>query len=222
MASILDNIDSTLYNGDLTLIKEKIFKRCNGQGIPTIELIDVYMLVRQLDIPFSDIDWFIENGMCIEIPRAIKNVPSLKGSTFFSERTPESAFPKVSNLALCKEYMEDKEQFCKDYCEDLIYYNYSINTRDHIDRNVMSCYLSFSPEIEFEYETYKKEHKVKTSTTFDDQLSSWWKPRKSSKISSDLASKLSDYNGIGNIVYCPDTLNGNSVYVDVGSASSCI
>lgn len=215
MSSILDEIDDTLFSGDLTLIKDKIFKRCNGQNIGTLELIDVYTLVRQLEIPFSDIDWLIENGLCIEIPRAIKNVPSLKGATF-GEKTPETIFPKVSNLAVCKEYMEDKEQFCKEYCDGLVYYDYDDRTRNSIDRFIMCCYLSMTPEIEFEYSEYMKEHKPTVKTDCSNlfgQLSSgnissnWYSPRygvvncDSSAISayssSDLASNLAsggDYN----------------------------
>lgn len=152
---LLKGVDDTLYDGDLTMIKEKIFKRCNGQGVGSLELIDVYTLVKQLEISFEDIDWLIEEGLCIEIPRAIKTVPYHSITTL----------PKISNLQTCKEFMNDKETFCKKHCDDVSYYDYGSHIRDYIDAAIMSCYLSLSPTLELEYGEYKKEHKTLKSTS---------------------------------------------------------
>lgn len=147
---LLKGEDNVLYDGDLTMIKEKIFKRCNGQGVDTLELIDVYTIVKQLEVSFEDIDWLIGEGLCIEIPRAIKVRPNYGITTF----------PKVSDLQTCKEFMNDKELFCKKYCEDLAYYDYDSYVRDYIDGSIMSCWLSLSPSMVLEYSEYKKEHKT--------------------------------------------------------------
>lgn len=174
MSSILDEIDDTLFSGDLKIIKDKIFKRLNGQNIKTCELIDVYTLIRQLEIDFHEIDWLIENGLCIEIPRAIKSLPSLIGATI-GAKNDGTKFIKTSNLDMCKEYIQDKEAFCKKYCGDLSYFDYDSKTRDMIDRTVMCCYLSMTPEIEFEYIEYMNEHTPAVKTDWSDlfgQLSS--------------------------------------------------
>ena len=154
---LLKGEDNVLYEGDYNTIKDKIFKRCTRQGVDTLELIDVYTLVKQLEVSFEDIDWLIEEGLCIEIPRAIKVRPNYGITTF----------PKASDLQTCKEFMNDKELFCKKYCEDLAYYDYDNNFRDYIDGSIMSCWLSLSPSMVLEYEEYKKEHKLHAKFTTD-------------------------------------------------------
>ena len=152
---LLKGVDDTLYDGDLTIIKDKIFKRCNGQGVGTLELIDVYTLVKQLEISFEDVDWLIEEGLCVEIPRAIKYNPHHSIKTL----------PKVSDLQICKEFMNDKEMFCKKHCGDLSYYDYDSCIRNYIDSAIMCCYLSLAPSLELEYGEYKKEHPTVKSTS---------------------------------------------------------
>ena len=159
---LLKGVDDALYDGDLTIIKDKIFKRCNGQGIGSLELIDVYTLVKQLEISFEDIDWLIEEGLCVEIPRAIKYNPHHSIKTL----------PKVSDLQTCKEFMNDKEMFCKKYCDDTSYYDYDSYVRDYIDHSIMSCYLSLAPSLELEYGEYKKEHKT-LKRSFSDFVNSY-------------------------------------------------
>lgn len=193
MSSILDEIDDTLFSGDLKIIKDKIFKRCNGQNIKTCELIDVYTLVKQLEIDFHEIDWLIENGFCIEIPRAIKHTPYLIGATMGS-KNDGTKFIKTSNLDICKEYMQDKEAFCKKYCDELSYFDHDAKARDMIDRTIMCCYLSMTPEIEFEYTEYMDEHKPTVRTDWSNifgQLSTG-----TGNISSNYYSKTYDANGV--------------------------
>ena len=148
MASILGNISSTLYDGDLKIIKNNLFKKLKAENILSCELLDVYTCIKKLEISFSDIDWMIENKLCIEIPRVIS------GGCLLADYKNEK-YLKVSNLQYCKEFIENKELFCQKYFDNICYYDYCYNVRDTIDKTIMCCYISFCPEIELDYKDYQ-------------------------------------------------------------------
>lgn len=172
MASLLGDINSTLYDGDLKIIKNNLFKKLKAENILSCELLDVYTCVKKLEIPFSDIDWMIENKMCIEIPRVIT------GSCLLTDNKNEK-YLKVSNLKYCKEFIENKELFCQKYFDNTCYYDYCYNERDIIDKTIMCCYISFCPEIELDYKTYQQDNNSSKSITNDyirdniDVISKW-------------------------------------------------
>ena len=191
---LLKGEENVLFEGDYVTIKEKIFKRCNGQGIRTIELIDVYTLVAQLDIAFEDIDWLIASDLCVEIPRAIKGTPHCSFKSM----------PKISDLQVCKEFMNDKELFCKNHCEGLAYYDYNKDIRQYIDRLMMCCYVSLSPELELAYNEYTKEHKTLNGSAIDFEYP--W--RLGAQGTTPLSKSNLDWKGIDSIVWSGSRSDG--------------
>ena len=61
---VLSDIDTTLKNSDISLVKKKLFDRLCRIGRDACFTFTVYELVRCLDIEFNEVEILLENGLC--------------------------------------------------------------------------------------------------------------------------------------------------------------
>lgn len=137
---VLADIDTTLKNSDISLIKKKLFDKLCRFNKDTCFTFTVYELVRCLDIEIADIEMLLENGICKEHASVVEYKISN------NEMNPH----EVSDFNFCKTYLNISEG-----CGNISY-----STQNFLDKSALGCLIIFDPQTQKEFLKYKYEYKT--------------------------------------------------------------
>lgn len=147
---VLADIDTTLKNSDISLIKKTLFDKLCRFNRDACFTFTVYELVRCLDIELADIEMLLENGVCKEHASVI-------------EYQLDKAIPHaVSDFNFCKAYLNNSGGSYKLHG---IHGQLSYSTQDFLDKSALGCLIIFDPQTQKEFFKYKYEYKT---TNIDD------------------------------------------------------
>lgn len=144
---VLADIDTTLKNSDISLIKKKLFDKLCRFNKDACFTFTVYELVRCLDIELADIETLLENCICKEHASVVE---------FQLDKTNQH---EVSDFNFCKEYLSNLGGSYK------LYDNLSYSAQDFLDKSALGCLIIFDPQTQKEFLKYKYEYK---NTYIDD------------------------------------------------------
>lgn len=141
---VLADIDTTLKNSDISLIKKKLFDKLCRFDRDTCFTFTVYELVRCFDIEIADIEMLLENGVCKEHASVVEY--------------------KISNNEMNPHEVSDFN-FCKEYLSNLggpyeLHGGLSYSAQEFIDKSALGCLIMFDPQTQKEFLKYKYEYKA--------------------------------------------------------------
>ena len=141
---VLTDIDTTLKNSDISLIKKKLFDKLCRFGRDACFVFTVYDLVRCLDIEITDIEMLLENGVCKEHASVVEYKISN------NEMNPH----EVSDFNFCKEYV------IRAGASYTLHDNLSYSSQEFLDKSALGCLIIFDPQLQKEFLKYKYEYKT--------------------------------------------------------------
>lgn len=134
---VLTDIDTTLKDSDISLIKKKLFGRLCNSGKDTCFTFTVYELVRSLDLEIDEIEMLLENGVC-------------KEHTSVVEYQLDKINPNEgSDFNFCKAYLSNSRAYD--------HLSFSIQTA--LDKSALGCLIIFDLQTQKEYLNYRSEHR---------------------------------------------------------------
>lgn len=141
---VFADIDTTLKNSDISLIKKKLFDKLCRFNRDTCFTFTVYELVKCFNIEIADIEMLLENGICKEHASVVE----YKFSN--NEMNPH----EVSDFNFCKEYLiRAGESYTP-------YHNISYSSQNFLDKSALGCLIIFDPQTQKEFLKYKYEYKT--------------------------------------------------------------
>lgn len=146
---VLTDIDTTLKNSDISLIKKKLFTNLYnlGRSYSGEEIVAFsFYELKNLDLSIDEIELLLQHGVCIS--HAIFN------EIYLAYDTP---IKFVSDFDACKLYMHDPAEFYKQYgieVDKISGWEHTAWTSDHIERKLLSCMLLFDAQTQQEYYTF--------------------------------------------------------------------
>lgn len=146
---VLADIDTTLKNSDISLIKKKLFDKLCRFNKDACFTFTVYELVRCLNIEIADIEMLLENGVCKEHASVVE----------YNISNNEMNQHEVSDFNFCKEYLSNLGGSYK------LHDNLSYSSQDFLDKSALGCLVVFDPQTQKEFLKYKCEYK---NTYIDD------------------------------------------------------
>lgn len=144
---VLTDIDTTLKNSDISLIKMKLFDKLCRFNKDACFTFTIYELVRCLDIEITDIEMLLENGICKEHASVVEYMISN------NEMNPH----EVSDFNFCKAYLNNSGEPNKLHG---IHGKLSYSTQDFLDKSALGCLIIFDPQTQKEFFKYKYEYKT--------------------------------------------------------------
>lgn len=139
---VLADIDTTLKNSDISLIKKKLFDKLCRFGRDACFVFTMYDLVRCLDIELAEIEMLLENGICKEHASVIEYQ--------LDETNPHEA----SDFNFCKAYLSNSGGSYTPY------HNISYSSQNFLDKSALGCLIIFDPQTQKEFLKYKYEYKT--------------------------------------------------------------
>lgn len=139
---VLTDIDTTLKNSDISLIKKKLFDKLCRFNRDLCFTFTVYELVRCFDIELADIEMLLENGICKEHASVVE---------FQLDKTNQH---EVSDFNFCKAYLSNLGGPYK------LHGNLSYSSQDFLDKSALGCLIIFDPQTQKEFLKYKYEYKT--------------------------------------------------------------
>lgn len=146
---VLADIDTTLKNSDISLIKNKLFTNLWTSGkigkADTCVAFSLYELIN-LDLSIDDIELLILNGVCRSHAVIGKIYPAVDASISF-----------VSDIPTCKLYIHDPAEFYKRYgieIDNVSAWERASLTSDYMVEKILSCMLLFDIQTQQEYCTF--------------------------------------------------------------------
>lgn len=147
---VLADIDTTLKNSDISLIKNKLFTNLckSGRSYSTDSCVafSLYELTN-LDLSMDDIELLILNGVCRSHAVLCKIYPAVDVSISF-----------VSDITTCKLYMNDPTEFYKRYgieTDEISKLTHTVLTSGYMVEKILSCMILFDIQTQQEYRTFK-------------------------------------------------------------------
>lgn len=144
---VLADIDTTLKNSDISLIKNKLFTNlCKSGKTDGCVAFSLYELIN-LDLSIDDVELLILNGACRSHAVLGKIYP-----------TYDTAISFVSDISTCKLYMQEPTEFYKRYgveTDKLSKWTYSALTSGYMVEKILSCMLMFDIQTQQEYCTFR-------------------------------------------------------------------
>lgn len=147
---VLADIDTTLNNSDISLIKNKLFTNlCRSGKNDGCVAFSLYELIN-LDLSIEDVELLILNGACRSHAVLGKIYPTVDVSISF-----------VSDISTCRLYLYDPTEFYKRYgveTDKLSKWTYSALTSGYMVEKILSCMLLFDIQTQQEYCTFRDTH----------------------------------------------------------------
>ena len=141
---VLADIDTTLKNSDISLIKKKLFDKLCRFGRDECLVFTMYDLVICLDIELTEIEMLLENGVCKEHATVVEyNISN-------NEMNPH----EVSDFNFCKEYI------IRAGASYTLRNNLSYSSQDFLDKSALGCLITFDLQTQKEFLKYKYEYKT--------------------------------------------------------------
>lgn len=147
---VLADIDTTLKNSDISLIKNKLFtnlynlKRSHsGDDCVAFSFYEL----KNLDLSIDEMELLLQYGVCMS-------------HAIFNEIYPlcDVTIKFVSDFDACKQYMRDPAEFYKQYDIELDKFSdweRTSLTSDYIEQKLLSCMLLFDIQTQQEYCTFR-------------------------------------------------------------------
>lgn len=150
---VLADIDTTLKNSDISLIKNKLFTNLckSGQSYSTDACVafSLYELLN-LDLSIDDIELLILNGACKQHAVLSKIYPTYDISITFT-----------SDINSCKLYIHDPAEFYKRYgieTDEISKLTYTVLTSNYMVEKILSCMIVFDIQTQQEYCIFRDKH----------------------------------------------------------------
>ena len=144
---VLADIETTLKNSDISLIKNKLFTNlCRSHSTNDCVAFSLYELMN-LDLSIDDIELLILNGVCRSHAVLSKIYPAVDVSISF-----------VSDITTCKLYMHDPAEFYKHHgveVDKISKLTYTALTSDYMVEKILSCKVLFDIQTQQEYCTFR-------------------------------------------------------------------
>lgn len=153
---VLSDIETTLKNSDVSLIKTKLFTNlCRSCKTNDCVAFSIYELIN-LDLSIDEIQLLIQHDVCRSHAVLSKIYP-----------TYDTAITFVSDINLCKLYMHDPNEFYKRYgieTDKLSKLTNTVLTSNYMGENILSCMIVFDIQTQQEFSIFR-----------DTQLEKQWK-----------------------------------------------
>jgi hypothetical protein len=144
---VLADIDTTLKNSDISLIKNTLFTNlCKSGRTDDCVSFSLYELTN-LDLSIDDVELLTLNGVCRSHAVLSKIYPAVDVPISF-----------VSDIPTCKLYMNDPAEFYKRYgieTDKLSKLTYTALTSGYMVEKILSCMMVFDIQTQQEYYTFR-------------------------------------------------------------------
>lgn len=147
---VLADIDATLKNSDISLIKNKLFtnlynlrRSYSGDDCVAFSFYEL----KNLDLSIDEMELLLQHGVCIS-------------HAIFNEIYPayDISIKFVSDFDACKLYMHDPAEFYKQYdieVDKISDWERTSLTSDYIEQKLLSCMILFDIQTQKEYCTFR-------------------------------------------------------------------
>ncbi len=147
---VLTDIDTTLKNSDIGLIKNKLFTNLCKLGKTDSCVAFSFYELKNLDLSIDEIELLLQHGVCVS-------------HAIFNEIYPvcDMSIKFVSDFDACKRYMRDPAEFYKQYgieVDKISDWEHALLTSDDIEQKLLSCMLLFDTQTQQEYCTFAATH----------------------------------------------------------------
>lgn len=150
---VLADIDTTLKNSDISLIKNKLFTNLckSGRSYSTDSCVAFsFYELKNLDLSIDEIELLLQHGSCRSHAVIGKIHPAYDVSIDF-----------ISDIATCKLYMCNPVEFYKRHgveVDNISKLNYTVLTSGYMEEKILGCMLLFDVQTQQEYCIFRDAH----------------------------------------------------------------